>query len=67
MKFDQLRKRFGDILRQSIPPKGLSVIMKEADTNGRVDARAIIRMVTALYEYLEENQDESNTPTYKAL
>lgn len=60
MTFDALRRRFGEILRQSVPPKSLKKIIDEADTQGRVDARALIRMITAIYEYLEENQDETS-------
>ena len=59
MSFETVRRKFGEILRQSVPPKSLKKIIDEADTQGRVDARALIKMITTLYEYLEENQDEN--------
>lgn len=54
MTFDNLRRKFGDILREAVPPKSLTVTMKEADKQGRVQNREIISMIVALYNYLEE-------------
>lgn len=68
MTFDELRRKFGDILRESVPPKGFEKVFKEADRMGRVTPREIHNMIITLYNYLEDNDpDGEATPTNKAL
>lgn len=67
--FNKLRGEFGKILRESVPPFSLTPVLKSADQQGRVDNRAIISMIVAMYNYLEGEPptDESKIPSKKNI
>jgi hypothetical protein len=64
LTFDSLRRKVGTILGQSVPVHSLEAVMKETDTQGRVQNKQLIALFVAMYNYLEEN--EPSQPTNQA-
>lgn len=62
MTFDEVRRHFGSLLGNSIPPGGFEKVALEADSQGRFGSRQMIRMIIKLYNYLEEHEHKSPLP-----
>lgn len=62
MDFDDLRRKFGAIIGESVPPQGLEHMLK-GDRDGRFQQKQMISAIIAIYNYLEANAGHHTQPT----
>lgn len=61
MEFDDLRRKFGAIIGESVPPGSLEQVLK-SDRDGRFQQKQMISAIIAIYNYLEAQADAKMKP-----